>query len=149
MSDKTCFKCGRILSRSAFYSHPKMADGLLGKCKECTRSDVRLHRLNNIEAHRAYDAARARLPHRVEAAKSYARTDAGKRSHRRASAKQALLYPEKRAARVAVGNALRDGRLVRSACACGNTKVQAHHRDYSIPLDVEWLCSGCHRDRHR
>lgn len=38
---KTCFKCGASKARSEFYKHPKMADGLLGKCKSCTRSASR------------------------------------------------------------------------------------------------------------
>lgn len=27
--------------------------------------------------------------------------------------------------------------------------LNAHHADYSRPLDVEWLCIGCHSRRHR
>lgn len=33
-------------------------------------------------------------------------------------------------------------------CACGKSPVQAHHTDYSKPLEVEWLCKDCHRSRH-
>ena len=32
---------------------------------------------------------------------------------------------------------------------CGDDKSQAHHEDYSKPLDVMWLCSQCHADRHK
>lgn len=57
---------------------------------------------------------------------------------------------EKRAAHVIVGNAIRDGRLIRKPCEiCGAEKVTAHHPDYSKPLTVKWLCSKHHGELHR
>lgn len=58
---KACFKCGEPKPLDKFYKYSQMADGHLGKCKECTKKDV-----------------------------------------------------------------------------------ATHHKDYSKPLDVEWLCVSCH-----
>lgn len=45
--------------------------------------------------------------------------------------------------------AIRSGALVRQACeVCGDGRTQAHHDDYSKPLDVRWLCHEHHREWH-
>lgn len=45
--------------------------------------------------------------------------------------------------------AIADGRLVRQPCErCSKLKVQAHHDDYSKPLEVRWLCPVCHNHLH-
>ncbi len=41
METKICFKCGKDKSLDDFYKHLQMADGHLGKCKQCTKDDVR------------------------------------------------------------------------------------------------------------
>lgn len=57
--------------------------------------------------------------------------------------------PEKRAAHIAVGIAVRSGKLQKRPCIiCGNKKAHGHHDDYSKPLDVIWLCSIHHKERH-
>lgn len=57
-------------------------------------------------------------------------------------------YPERHKARVAVRLAVKRGQLIRpSVCqSCQSADlVQAHHEDYNKPLDIQWLCSACHR----
>lgn len=45
-------------------------------------------------------------------------------------------------------DAVRRGVLTRQPCRCGNPKSEAHHEDYSKPLDVQWLCKSCHEELH-
>lgn len=60
-------------------------------------------------------------------------------------------HPDRRAAQVQLANALRKG-LVKPwpICAVPDCcrKPEAHHPDYSRPLDVVWLCRPHHMQVH-
>jgi hypothetical protein len=61
---------------------------------------------------------------------------------------------ERKAAAIAVQKARRAGLLVRQPCViCGHVRpdrqADAHHDDYSRPLDVVWLCRYHHTMLHR
>jgi hypothetical protein len=54
---------------------------------------------------------------------------------------------EKVAAWRKLNNAITSGLIVRGSCeVCGRQdRIEAHHTDYSKPLEVHWLCSEHHR----
>ena len=117
---KRCFKCGQIKPLSEFYRHPDMKDGHLNKCKSCTKKDVSEYRNDNPE-----NELQTRL---------------------KACEKKPTHYN----AYKAVDAALKCGVLVKpavcSGCGCLDSehRIEAHHYDYSKPLDVIWLCAPCH-----
>jgi hypothetical protein len=136
VGEKRCFKCGEVKPLTDFYKHPKMADGHVNKCKPCNKSDVWHHRKENIERIRAYDRDRAKNPDRI------ARTQQN-------TAEYLEKYPDRYAANIALGNALRSGKIKKMPCfMCGELKVEAHHPDYSAPLAVSWLCAAHHKELH-
>jgi len=96
------------------------ADGSVRRvCKACERGRVREWRREHPELDRAKDRRKA---------------------------------PRFLAARRAVARAIARGELERpERCErCGKRgPVEAHHEDYGKPLDVTWLCPGCHRQRHQ
>jgi hypothetical protein len=52
---------------------------------------------------------------------------------------------DKKRARSKIQYEVRVGRIVPSPCEiCGNERVQAHHNDYTKPLEVRWLCKEHH-----
>ena len=58
-------------------------------------------------------------------------------------------YPEKINARKKVSRAVKTGKLIKQSCEkCGELKTQAHHDDYTKPLDIRWLCRKCHKMEH-
>lgn len=153
---KKCFKCQQIKKLDDFYKHKQMADGHLNKCKECNKLDVRLNREKNIDYYKDYDSWRFQNDPRVkERLKRYSKTENYKLSCIKSKNNWQENNPEKRAAHVILGNAVRSGRISKpDKCSfCGNItlsrKLHAHHHDYTKPIDVTWLCAQCHSDRHR
>lgn len=69
--------------------------------------------------------------------------------------KKIALTPEekklRRDVRAITHSALRRGILISLPCeVCGtDTNIEAHHDDYSKPLDVRWLCKSHHDDHHK
>jgi len=134
--EKNCFKCQRLLPLSEFYTHPRMTDGHLGKCKACTKADVKRNYRRNHEHFRQYEKARFK-------------TESRKQYRKRLLSEFRTREPQKYRARVAVGNAIRGGKLKRQPCeVCGDKRSEAHHEDYSQPLNVRWLCKRHHDQVH-
>ena len=129
---KVCFKCKEEKELTEFYVHPQMKDGHLGKCKSCSRSDTREYNRNNKRHLQEYDRAREKTDKRKKQKAMY------QSAHRKNC-------PGKYKARTATANAIRDGRLIKGPCVeCGSMFTQAHHEDYSKPLEVIWYCKQCH-----
>lgn len=132
-----------------FYRHSQMGDGHLNFCKTCVKARVMKHRDENLERIQEYDRQRGQLPHRKAGNKA--------RAHRYVEQQKAALRRKRREAPAwdkahsAVSKAIRDGKLTPKPCErCGFALgVQAHHEDYSKPLEVVWLCTKCHGARHR
>jgi ribosomal protein S27AE len=63
-------------------------------------------------------------------------------------------YPEKTNAREKLKAAVQKGEIKKpKICShCGGSfstrYMQAHHVDYSKPLEVIWLCGNCHKFKH-
>ena len=114
-----------------------MADGHIGKCKDCTKIDVRKNRADKVEYYRQYDVKRYQ-------------SDPFVRKRIIASSKRwREINPDKYKAHNAVSNAIRDDRLRKEPCeVCGAKNVHGHHDDYSKPLEVRWLCPVHHRAHH-
>jgi len=124
-----CKKCNTEKSFDDFYTSSKT------RCKDCIKESTHANRLLRIDHYRQYDRMRASMPHRKELAKEVMTEWKSK-------------HPNRRAANIKVGNAVRDGKLKKQPCwVCGSGAV-AHHPDYDRPLDVVWLCQSHHKQAH-
>jgi hypothetical protein len=64
-------------------------------------------------------------------------------------------WPEQARAKWLVQKKVQRGEMAKPACCerCGEPfppeKLQAHHHDYTRPLDVSWYCGPCRKAVHR
>lgn len=139
---RTCKVCSLKKSEQDFYISNKAS------CKECVCKRIKQYRRDDPEKIRSYDRIRSRSPHRREANKVRSARYLDKDYKRNWIQRN----QEKRSAHILVGNSLKNGSLVRpdqcERCG-GKCTPEAHHEDYSKPLDVDWLCTSCHGERHR
>lgn len=128
---KVCFRCSKEKDISEFYVHSGMSDGHLGKCKDCTKEDNTNNRWSKISLVREYDRSRGNRQS-YEYIKEYRQK-----------------FPEKYNAYIVLSNAVRSGEILKpnvcEECGMFDNRLEAHHKNYDEPLDVEWVCSICHK----
>lgn len=130
-----CIECKSDKIPDEFYAHKQMASGRVNVCKACHKERMRVRRRTN-PAVQEYDRVRAKTPERRELARIN-------------SVAWRERNPQAYKAHCAVNNAVRDGRLKKLPCEfCNSENVHAHHKDYTKPLDVVWLCAKCHNRLH-
>lgn len=130
-----------------------MSDGHFNVCKSCIKKAARENYKEKSQDPEwmANERARAREKiKRLNYAKKYkAKTNEQKKRLQKYKDEYAKRNPQKRKAHFIVSNAIRDKKLFKQPCAvCGKKEVEAHHNDYSNPLDVIWLCQKHHKQVH-
>lgn len=136
-STKKCSKCLLIYSSYLFPKDRQKVDGIYPACKECCR-----------KRNRRYACSHTTLI--KEKYKDIYKTPKEKERLRNLAEIMRKKYPEKMMARRQVFLALSRGSITKEICeCCSDSKVHAHHEDYSKPLEVRWLCGKHHRELHR
>ena len=144
MNKKSCKKCGEEKTSDLFYNRDN-------SCKECRKSIARSYREKNLEKVLEYDRRRYHEnEHRKDVARKCFRRALNDGRHTEYSRQWRSRNTEKYKAHMIVKSAIRNGSLSKCGCrVCGSLLSQAHHDDYSRPLDVVWLCPLHHAQIHR
>lgn len=138
---KKCSCCKKVKPEGDFYRRKESRDGLMSRCKLCHNEACIRTRDKTLKANCNRDhmrRARQKEPDKFR--------------ERDREASRIRKWSPKREARYQLNLALKRGDIVKpNVCIeCHNKKrLTAHHRDYSKPLEVEWLCYQCHGIRHR
>lgn len=134
MQTKECKQCKCVKVMEDFYTVEIGSNVRISRCKECIKANVRKHRSQNLAKVHEYDRMRSKTESRKKKTIEYQRN---RRSKDRTKDK----------ARAMAQNAAASGKIEKTPCIiCGNPKVEAHHHDYSKPLEVTWYCFKHHRE---
>lgn len=137
--NKRCSGCKLVLDALAFYKNQRW-------CKECCGEYVKKNKAK-LKTYYANWAKKNRV-HDREWYKNWIEKNNERylELQRLGQKRYNKRYPEKINAQRKLNNAVRLRKITRLACGvCGNILSEAHHPDYSKPLDVWWLCKKHHR----
>mgnify|MGYP001571783478 CR=1 FL=1 len=134
MITKACPRCKTVFPVSQFYRDRSKYSGLVSYCKDCSRIYFR-------EKNERYA-----IKFRERKRRYY-------RRHREAILKEMVSYYHENKdgfrARSKVRTAILNGSLKRGLCSiCKSADAEAHHPDYSKPLEIIWLCGRHHQRLH-
>lgn len=162
-NEKTCTKCLSVFPLSRFYRSKKHSSGYKSACKACEREAelIPARRQKILDAKKKYSHSEKGVAQRKkyfsDPERVTARREAGKR-HRNSLRGRALksaylreyrrLFRERARARAKLDYAVKVGKVVPTPCWVCGEKAEAHHPDYSRPLDAVWLCPKHHREVH-
>ena len=142
----SCTRCGEVFDHTPAYK--KNRGSICPSCQQAYDRERRARRKTegrpvvtgnmSHEWHVAYNAQYLERP--------------GIRERLAARSREAQRNPESRwkvEARYKAQRAVRAGRLVRQPCeVCGSPVTDAHHDDYTKPVEVRWLCRKHHAEHH-
>lgn len=167
---KRCGKCRETKPTASFHRNRSKHDGYHDWCKPCAKERLRQYKQTEkgqAAVARYETSIKGRKTKRrysqsgpaIEAIRKYQQSARGKAACARSDRRKRLRHPEARNAQDAVYRAVKRGDLPKPATCddCGSraimrdgrSGIQAHHNDYSNPLEVSWLCCQCHADVHR
>lgn len=117
-------------------------------CRFCKKENIPLMKSSKYKDKQYYscrDCNTKRL-------KKYRGTPKGKISSSNNQKRMIKKYPQKVRARTLLNHALITKKIIKpkKCTVCFKSKkIQAHHEDYTKPLDIIWLCIECHRNTHK
>lgn len=156
---RKCKVCGQELPITEFYKHAGYPDT---KCKKCaikyTKEYNKQHREEKREYRKKY--YQKNKEHLIQKNKEWVKNnrDAHRENCRRSNKKhyeERLDYntkyrknnPDKYYAHGKISSAIQQGKIIKpNQCEiCGaEGRVEAHHNDYSKPMEIIWCCKKCH-----
>jgi len=138
----TCAKCKRREYMRGYYA----------RNAEKVKAIAIRSRARRLEKVQAYDRERGRSEDRKAAKRARRAVFTGTQRERERASKRSWkkTHRVKNRAQKLLHYHVKAGHVQRQPCeVCGASNAQAHHDDYSKPLEVRWLCPTHHGEQHR
>jgi hypothetical protein len=134
---------------TAFSKNARNSDGLQRDCKSCAAARYQANR----EKIRSQQKANWKRYSEANSDRLKSKNVEYRKQHPEASRLQKERYRAASGPKVEAKNKVWShvltGRIKKQPCeVCGEPKADAHHDDYSKPLDVRWLCRKHHAEWH-
>ena len=132
MNYKVCSKCQQNKLVGDFHKNRSTKDGLSWWCKVCHLAAVCKYRANPANKQKISEYNQS--PHRKAKNSEYTRQYRAKHQNK-CKAKSAVLTAKRQKLLISPNR----------CSICGKSSIlDAHHADYSKPLEIQWLCRKCH-----
>ena len=144
---KRCCRCKEEKDLKEFNKDKSSKDGRQNKCKICQKQYYQMNKEKKKQYQKEYNHMNR------EKIKEYQKEhyQLNKEKINQCQKQYQKRSPEKQKARGILNSAVQRGKVHKplycSSCE-GDKHLEAHHTDYSKPLEVLWLCRSCHVDLH-
>ena len=144
-----CTKCKQMLPRTKFQQNRALEGGLCLHCKECCKNTQ--YRYRTTEEYRRWRTEYYGRPDVQERVRKQSAERYRRNRKRRSQQHTARRHSVKGQAKDQLQTEVRAGRVQKpgSCELCGrDVRLDGHHFDYGLPLEVLWLCKKCHARIH-
>jgi hypothetical protein len=164
ITEKSCTKCCSVKAVSEFGKDSDKKDGYSTICKPCRKIAQRAYaqtyqykqarkardlRYGQSEKGKANYKKYQESDKGIVTVKRYRTSDKGLLTKREYLNEYKKQYPQIERAHEILNRYVRRGKIIRpnvcSKCLKEKRRIEGHHPDYNKPLEVVWLCRGCHR----
>lgn len=147
---KTCTRCKELKQFDQFGPDTRVKDGRRSACRACVAAYNRKKYAASKEYRERSKAKATNWAKENPERTKEIRNEHGRKNYEKRKEHYSIVFE----ATKRLNNAVRDGKIIKPEVCCIDSqqcrgRLEAHHDDYSKPLDVIWFCTAHHKQWHK